>query len=73
MLHQDYYVREKLRDLERAQVTVLSRRPDSAPRDAPVIGPVVRRTGRLLHRLGAGLESWGCREPEPMHLGSNPH
>lgn len=73
MLHQDYYVREKLRDFERSETTLLSRRPGSAPRSAPVIGPVVRRTGRFLHRLGAGLESWGCREPEPMHLGGNPH
>ncbi|HET9476296.1 MAG TPA: hypothetical protein VFP63_02280 [Dehalococcoidia bacterium] len=69
MLHQDYYVREKLRDLERTQVTLLSRRPAPGPRNAPVIGPVVRGTGRFLHRLGAGLESWGYREPEPMRLG----
>lgn len=73
MLHQDYYVREKLRDLQRTQTTPLSRRPGSAPRSAPVIGPVVRGTGRFLHRLGAGLESWAGHDPEPMRLGRSSH
>ncbi len=72
MLNQDFYVREKLREFERTQTTLLSRRPDSAPRRAPVIGPAARRTGRLLRRLGEGLESWAGREPETMRLRRNP-
>ena len=73
MLNQDYYVREKLRELEQQQLTRLSlqARPDSAR--APVISPFVRGTGRLLRRIGEGLESWGGHEPEPpMKLKRNP-
>jgi hypothetical protein len=71
MLNQDYYVREKLRELERHQLTHLSlqARPDAR---APVISPVVRGTGRLLRRLGEGLESWAGHEPEPMRPARHP-
>ncbi len=72
MLNQDYYVREKLRELEQQQLTHLSllARPDSVR--APVINPFVRGTGRLLRRLGEGLESWAGSEPEPMHPARDP-
>jgi hypothetical protein len=73
MLNQDYYVREKLRELEREQLTRLSLRATAGPHRAPVISPVVRGTGRLLRRLGEGLESWGGHESEPpMQLERKP-
>ena len=70
MLDQDYYVREKLREFEQEQLGRLS--IEAMPRRAPVISPVVRGAGRILRRLGEGLESWGGHEPEPMHLERNP-
>lgn len=72
MLHHDFYVREKLRELEREQLALLSRTAKPASRRAPVIRPAVRGTGRLLRRLGEGLESWAGHEPEPMRLERNP-
>jgi hypothetical protein len=73
MLHQDYYVREKLRELEQQQLTRLSLQAVPAHGRPAVISPFVRGTGRLLRRLGEGLESWAGHEPEPMHLERNPH
>ncbi len=71
MLNQDYYVREKLREFEQQQLTHLSlQAPDSAR--APVISPVVRGAGRLLRRLGEGLEAWAGHETEPMQLERKP-
>ncbi len=72
MLDQDIYVREKLRELEQQQLTRLSlrARPDSAR--APVISPFVRGAGRILRRLGEGLESWAGHEPEPIQLERHP-
>ncbi len=72
MLDQDYYVREKLRELEQQQLTHLSLEAQAASGRAPVISPFVRGTGRLLRRLGEGLESWAGHEPEPMHLERDP-
>lgn len=72
MLDQDIYVREKLHELEQQQLTHRSLQAATAPRRAPVISPVVRGTGRLLRRLGEGLESWGGHEPEPMQLERHP-
>ena len=72
MLNQDFYVSEKLREFERESPPHLSSRPELTPRRAPVIGPAARGTGRLLRRLGEGLESWAGREPETMRLGRNP-
>lgn len=72
MLDQDYYVREKLRELEQQQLTRLSLRATPAHGRPAVISPVVRGTGRILRRLGEGLESWGGHEPEPMQLERHP-
>jgi len=68
MLNHDFYVREKLREFEQEQVTRLSLQAAAAPHRTPVITPFVRGTGRLLRRLGEGLESWASHEPEPMEL-----
>ena len=72
MLNHDYYVREKLREFEQEQLTRLSLQAAAAPHRAPVINPFVRGTGRLLRRLGEGLESWAGREPEAMQLERKP-
>ena len=72
MLNQDYYVREKLRELEQQHLTHLSLQAAATPHRAPIISPVARGAGRLLRRLGEGLESWAGHEPEPMHLGRKP-
>ena len=68
MLNHEHYVREKLHELEREQLTRLSLQARPAPRRRPVIGPALRGTGRLLRRMGEGLESWGGQEPDPMRL-----
>ncbi len=72
MLNQDLYVREKLRAFEQEQLTHVVVRPLRGANRPPVISPVARGTGRLLRRLGEGLESWGGHEPEPMRLERNP-
>lgn len=72
MLHHDLYVREKLREIEQRQPTLLSRRLPSAPRRAPVIGSAIRGTGHFLRRLGEGLEAIGGYEPQPARLERNP-
>lgn len=72
MLHQNDYVREKLREFERGQLMLLSRQPAPATRRSPVLRPAFRGTGRLLRRLGEGLESWATPEGEPMRLERNP-
>ena len=64
MLHHDMYVREKLREYEREMPLHLDRLPESKPRRALVIGPAARGMGRLLCRVGTGLEAWAGREPE---------
>jgi hypothetical protein len=69
MLNHDYYVREKLRQFEQEQLTRLALRAGGPhPRPTPMIGPVIRGAGRLLRRMGEGLESWASHEPEPMEL-----
>jgi hypothetical protein len=58
MLNQDYYVREKLRELESEQPRRLALRVEVPhPKQTPVIGPVIRGTGRLLRRMGESLAS----------------
>jgi hypothetical protein len=73
MLNQDYYVREKLRELEREQLTHLSLQPPASPPPPPlpVIGALARGAGRLLRRTGEGLESWAGRpavDEKPMRV-----
>ena len=75
MLNHDMYVREKLKEFEQEQMTRLSLQAPRVPRAArrpAVISPVARGTGRLLRRLGEGLEHWGGHEPEPMQMGRSP-
>lgn len=67
MLDHELYTRERLRDLDYERLMLLSERP-AARRRAPVIGPAIRRTGRMLKRLGEGLEMWATREPEAPRL-----
>lgn len=71
MLNQDYYVREKLRELEREQLTHLSLQSPAVPRPLPVIGALARGAGRLLRRTGEGLESWAelpAVDDKPMRV-----
>jgi hypothetical protein len=51
------YVSEKLRELEEDRERRAPVRPP--PRRKPVVGPVARRAGRTLRRIGEGLEAWG--------------
>jgi hypothetical protein len=53
------YVHDKTRELEREYLAkrVLNERP--ANNRKPVLAPLATRTGRVLQRLGGGLESWG--------------
>ena len=53
---QHQYVWEKLRDLERDRPS-RDHRPEK-PKKARVAAGVMRMTGRLLCRVGEGLESW---------------
>lgn len=73
MWEQDLYVREKLRDLESERLTWLATVSRPAARRRPVIGPVLRSTGRLLQRIGGGLESWATpADAERLELERNP-
>ena len=75
MLDHEIYVREKLRQFQQERMTRLSLQAPQAPRPAgrpAVISPVARGAGRLLRRLGEGLEHWGGHEPEPMRLERSP-
>jgi hypothetical protein len=66
---QHVYVWEKLRELERER-PARHHMPDK-PQKARAAAGVMRMTGRLLRRMGEGLESWAapcqpehCREQE---------
>jgi hypothetical protein len=75
MLDHEYYVRQKLREFDQMMslsVDAIDATKGAVKTGVPVVSPVVRGTGRLLRRLGEGLESWGGREPEPMRLGREP-
>jgi phage FluMu protein gp41 len=74
MLEHEYYVRQKLRELEQDQLLaqMTAARLKVAKGGPPLVSPVVRGTGRLLRRLGEGLEGWAGHEPEPMRLGREP-
>ena len=50
----DPYVTEKLRELD----IELTRRAPPRPAPSPVLGPLARAAGRVLRRMGEGLESW---------------
>jgi hypothetical protein len=58
----NFYVEEKLKELERERAF---RNKDvvytdaRSPRRRPVVGGVVATAGRILQRMGSGLEGWG--------------
>jgi hypothetical protein len=62
MLDHEFYVRQKLRELEDGQMVriALEAAPPAGKSGPPVISPVVRGTGRFLRRIGEGLESWAA-------------
>ena len=57
----EIYTREKLRALERESRSLRAR--SSAGKQERPLAPLVRAAGKLLSRLGGGLEGWG--EPRP--------
>lgn len=57
----DIYASQKLRQLEDERRRHGSERP--RPDRKPVLGPVARRAGRALRRIGEGLEAWGSASP----------
>jgi len=52
----DPYVTEKLRELD----IELTRRAPPRPAPSPVLGPLAHAAGRVLRRVGEGLESWAA-------------
>ena len=57
------YTHEKTAKLERE---LMEKRVRFVPPKAdrpPMLAPLARRTGRVLRRLGGGLESWGSGAP----------
>ena len=57
----DIYVSDKLRELEAERAR---RAPETPlPDKNPVLGPLARRAGRALKRIGEGLEAWGSTPP----------
>ena len=65
----DYYVVNKVRELEAERAQCVSQRPQPAP----VVGPLARVAGRALRRIGEGLESWAAPRPTvPESDGSKP-
>jgi len=53
----EIYTREKLRALERESRSLQASSP--ARKREPFAAPLARATGRLITRLGVGLEGWG--------------
>jgi hypothetical protein len=67
MLEQDYYVSEKLREIESGRVILLQ---EETPHK-PALASVARPIGRALHRLGHRMESWAT--PAADHEVLRPH
>lgn len=66
MSWQYQYVSEKLREFELEKR--MPPRRDPPRKNKPIVGPVARRAGRVLKRIGAGLEQWGsppAQDPLP--------
>jgi hypothetical protein len=68
-MHMNEYVSQKLRELDTERTAPLVRMrmakaaANTRPRKSkPVLGPVLRATGRTLRRAGEGLEGWGSAE-----------
>jgi hypothetical protein len=57
----DIYVSDKLRELEAERTRRVPETPP--PNRKPVLGPMARRAGRALKRIGEGLEAWGSSPP----------
>jgi len=63
-MQHELYTWEKLRELEREARARKPGRPRAT--GGPMLGAgLVRATGRLLRRLGAGLEGWGEPQSAP--------
>lgn len=52
----DLYVREKLRELDAERARRALPHPSLTP--VPMVGLLARAAGRVLRRVGEGLESW---------------
>jgi hypothetical protein len=66
---QHVYVWEKLRELERERPA--NHHMPEKPKRTRVAAGVMRMTGRLLRRMGEGLESWAA-VPNPDRAGGRP-
>jgi hypothetical protein len=76
MLHQQWYVSQKLDELAREDEARrrgrLHEQPDAAPpqsrhRRPRLVAPVVRGTGRRLRRAGEALEAWATSPAVRSH------
>lgn len=63
----DYYVAEKLREMEAARRRGSAAPPPPSSEPRPRLRPLVRLTGRTLRRLGEGLESWAVAAHPERH------
>jgi len=53
------YAHEKAREVERELMEKRARFGTNTEARKPILAPLAARTGRVLQRLGGGLESWG--------------
>ena len=62
MLDQDLYVREKLNELKSANDRTAQSRV--AGQRTPVVAPLARPLGRMLHHIAHRLEAWAAVSPD---------
>ena len=67
----NFYAEDKIRELERDlafrdknQIFV----EQASPRRKPVVGGVVAVAGRVLQRVGSGLEGWAAPAEKPGYM-----
>jgi hypothetical protein len=68
---QHLYVRQKLRELERERPA--RRDTPAKPQTDPMTARVTRMMGRLLCRMGEGLESWAAPSQAEGRWGQERH
>ena len=67
MWAQNEYLNEKMAELRRMEKgRPAALRPEPRPVALPTMKPLARRAGRVLRRIGEGLESWAS-PPHSQH------